>query len=91
MAKKQELIARVRYIKGKPEAERTGKWNDEEQFAIEVYDAEYKEWSLDSAYPLVHAQEYPDQTEANFLRFSMVQRIIELISWGYKFLPKVAA
>ena len=91
MAKKQELIARVRYIKGKPEAERTGKWNDEEQFAIEVYDAEYKEWSLDSAYPLVHAKEYPDQAEANFLRFSMVQRIIELISWGYKFLPKVAA
>lgn len=91
MAKKQELVARVRYIKGKPEAERTGKWNDEEQFAIEVYDAEYNEWSLDSAYPLVHAQEYPDQKEANFLRFSMVQRIIEMISWGYKFLPKVAA
>ena len=84
MAKrKQELIARVRYIKGKPEAERAGKWDDEEQFVIEIYDEETESWNFSSGVPLVHSKEFP-QEEANFLHYSFIKEILRMLDMGYE-------
>lgn len=83
MAKrKSELIARVRYIKGKPEAEKAGKWDDDEQFIIETYDEETDSWNFDTGVPLVHSTEYPKH--ANFIHYAFVRRILQMLSQGYK-------
>lgn len=82
--RKQELTARVRYIKGKPEAERTGKWADEEQFVIEIYDEETESWNFSTGVPLVHSKEFPKQKEANFLHYSFVKEILRMLDMGYK-------
>ena len=83
MAKKRELIARVRYIKGKPEAERTGKFDDEEQFIIETYDEETDSWDYNSGWQLVHCKEH-EEDEANFLHFSIVKEILHMLDLGYE-------
>ena len=85
MAKrKHELIARVRYIKGKPEPEKTGKWDDDEQFIIEVWDEEHEAWSFDTGARLWHCTEYPKE-EAEMIHFSFMRRILQMLSYGYKF------
>lgn len=84
MPKKQELIARVRYIKGRSENERKGKYDDYEQFAIEVYDEESDSWSFDTGARLFHCTEYPKE-EAEMIHFSFMKRILQMLSWGYHF------
>ena len=85
MAKrKPELIARVRYIKGKPDAEKRGKWDEDEQFCIETYDEETKTWNLDTATRCVHAREYNTET-ADYIHFSILKRVLQMLSWGYSF------
>lgn len=83
MPKKQELIARVRYIKGKPVEQRTGFWQDDEQFIIEIYDEEDKSWHFSSGVPLVHSKEF-EHKEANFIHFSFVKEILRMLDMGYK-------
>lgn len=82
--KKKELIARIRYIEGKPEPKKNGKWDDDEQFCIEIYDHETKTWEYDGGYTLYHAKEFPEQKEANFLHYSFIKRILNLLEQGYK-------
>lgn len=67
MAKKQELVARVRYSK------------KDDAFIIEIQDG--NDWNLCSAYPCRKAEGFSGDTD--HVHFSLVNQILEMVQMGY--------
>ena len=86
MAKKKELRARVRYNKGIPGASpddaSLGPF-DAESFVLETWDEEYKSWCTDTIAPLRRCVEYPDAKEAEFINYTLMMRLFQLMRLGY--------
>ena len=73
-------IARITYHKDEEK--------NREEYRIELYDEEYNEWGLDTAYQFRRCdKDAPDQ-DANWLHFDIVSKLLSLINNGYKIYDK---
>lgn len=73
---KQQKVARVRYI---PE----GQNGEREGYALEMLTGE-DEWGLICQTTLRRCTEYPDAEEKEFIHYTFMNKIFELIDLGYR-------
>lgn len=58
--------------------------NNRECYIIKLWDNDTNEYTIGYIYYFVHAQEYPE-SEAKYLTYKIVNKILELIQLGYTF------
>ena len=73
--KKQARITFNKYVDHKGQ--------EQEEYRIELYDEEYGDWGLDTAYRFTRSAKTPEAKEAEFLHFDIVSKILELLRLGY--------
>lgn len=87
----KELYARVRYNRGKegcgPDE---GKAFDAESFVLETWDEDYMSWNVHSIAPLRRCVEHPFSDEKDFIHYTFMSSIIQLIRLGYRISPTIA-
>ena len=75
--KKNDLLARIVYVSGEDDNE------GREGFMVESSNDGGKTWGMDTFYYLHKSAKFPDADEANFLSWSILDRIVRLEAWGY--------
>ena len=68
---KQKMKARLKYNKN---------WNGKEGYVFEI-DTDGNGWEFESFVPLVSKD---GQSEANFVHFSIINKLAQLQAWGYE-------
>ncbi len=83
--KKKDLRARVRYNRGvEGVGPDQGRAFEAESFVLEIWDEEFREWSVDKIAPLRKCLEYPDAKEREFINYDFLTEIFRLQHLGYK-------
>ena len=80
----RRLKARISYSPCVEVYDPEGKTFDAECFIIETYDFDNKIWDVLCCVPLRNCAEHPDADEKEFIHYSFMCKILELVDAGYQ-------